>query len=264
MTITRMTLTPEKAAEWFSTVEPEKQRKFRDHHALKLAEIIRRGEWRTNNDMFMFDKDGRLANGQHRAAAIAKAGRSVSVVVAFDCEEDQIKVADQGGMPRRNDDALHYAGFTNTTNLSAIINTIKRDVENERFAPSAQEAVEFARKHMDSLDYALSLWRKCTESRCPVEPSIVAAVWFIASFVDPQGASSFAVALADGMPGERGDAVWMLLKRFKEDKERLAGKMSRHTKVALVIKAYQYWKAGKKPPFLRWSPGIGEEFPVIK
>jgi hypothetical protein len=264
MRIETVTLTPAKAAEWFGTVAPEKQRRFRDHHAVKLAEIIKRGEWRQNNDMFMFDANGCLANGQHRAAAIAKAGRTVSVVVAHDCTDEQIKVADQGGLPRRNEDALRYAGFDNTTNLAAIINTIKRDVENERFAPSAFEVVTFAKTHYDALVESLGYWRKCAASRCPVEPSIVAAVWFVAQQVDKRSADSFTTALSDGVPGDRGDAIWMLLRRFKEDKERFTGRMTRHVRVALVIKAYQFWKANKRPPFIRWSPGQGEEFPVIK
>ncbi len=264
MKIESLNLTPKKAAEWFSTVVPEKQRKFRDHHATKLAEGIKRGEWNQNNDMFMFDKHGCLANGQHRAAAIAEAGRTVPVVVAYDCTEDQIKVADQGGLPRRNGDALHYEGFSNTSNLAAIINTLIRDIECSRFAPSAAEAVAFCRKHHDKLAVAMTYWRKCGDSRCPIEPSIVCAVWFAASEIDEDSATSFATAIADGVPRQRGDAVWMVLKRFKEDKERNIGHMTRRIKVALVIKAYQYWKEGKRPPFLRFSPGQNEEFPVIK
>lgn len=263
MRIETVKLTPAKAAEWLLTVVPEKQRKFREHHAKKLAEIIRRGEWETNNDLFMFDTQSHLGNGQHRCAAIAKAGRTVTVNVAWDCTDKQIKVADQGGLPRDTSDALHYEGFANTRNMAAIINTIFRDVNNERFAPSATEAVVFAKKHIDALNKALTFWRKCNDSRCPVEPSIVCAVWFVAMQTNEHAANSFTNALSDGVPGARGDAIWMLMKRFKEDNERTIGRMNRHVRVALAIKAYQYWADGKRPPFLRWSPGAGEEFPVI-
>jgi len=259
-----VTLTPKLAAEWKATVKPDAQRKYRDHHALKLARAIERGEWTRNNDMFMFDKDGALVNGQHRCGAVMKANKSIVVTVAYDCTEDEIMHADQGGLPRRSDDALHYAGFAQDRNIAAIINTIQRDIEGERFAPSADQCIAFAVAHRDALYEANRYWYRGKQMRCPVEPSILCAVYFVAAQTDKAAAESFVTAVTDNVPKMRQDGAWHVIKRFKQNSEMLTGKMNRRTKVALVIKGYNAWKDGKTLPFLRWSPGQGEAFPEIK
>jgi len=260
----QVTLTPELAAEWKATVTTETQRKYRDHHALKLSRAIERGEWKQNNDMFMFDKNGALANGQHRCGAVIKAGKTIVIVVAYDCTEDEIKHADQGGLPRRSDDALHYAGFVQERNIAAIINTIHRDIEGDRFAPSADQCIAFAQANRAALYEANAYWYRGKETRCPVEPSILCAVYFVAAQTDKASAASFVTAVTDNVPRVRHDGAWHVIKRFKQNNEMLTGRMNRKTKVALVIKAYNAWKDGKTMPFLRWSPGQGESFPEIK
>ena len=257
-------ITPKMASEWLLTVTPEKQRAFRDMHAYKIKESIERGEWVQNNDMFMFDKSGVLVNGQHRAAAIAKAGRGVYATVAYDCSEDEWKQADQNLMVRGNADALHYAGICNATITAAIASAVMRDYENQKFTPSPTQCVEFAIKNSLKLDEAMRIVNRCKASKTYVNPSILAAVWFVADDYYPSEAKSFAYAVADKTPLSRGDAAWVLLKRCEEDGQRLTGKMTRKIKMAITIKAFLYWKDGKKPPFLRWSPGPNEEWPQIK
>jgi hypothetical protein len=256
-------LRPKLAQELIATISPDKQRKFRDHHALKLSRAIERGEWRQNNDMFMFGPNG-LGNGQHRCAAAIKANKSIVVTVAMGCTEDEIKQADQGGLPRRTDDILKYSGYTHATNLAAIINTTARDLERNRFTPSAVEALAIADANKESLYDSLQYWVRCAESRCPVEPSLVCAVHYVGKQVNREAADSFAVAVSDGTPARRGDPVWLLLKRFKENKERNMVRLDRSMKAALVVKAFNAWKDGKQIPWLRWSPATGEEFPEIK
>ena len=263
MKVETMKLTPSIAESWLESITNDKQRKFRDHHALKLARAMSRGEWQTNNDMFMHGPDG-LGNGQHRCAAVIKSKVPIDIVVAWNCTHDEIRRADQGGLKRGTSDALHYEGMQNTNNLAALINTIIRDCEKNRFAPSSEEAIKFARNNQEQLRSSLSYWNRCGGSRCPVEPSIVCAIHFIATQSGlPNEADRFAGAVADGVPQERGDAVWMLLKRFKDNKERISGRISRSLKCALAIKAFNYWIAGMKPPFLRFSPGRKEEWPSV-
>jgi uncharacterized membrane protein len=257
-------ITPAMAEQWFLTVLPEKQRTFRDRHACEIRDAILRGEWVQNNDMFMFDTDGCLVNGQHRAAAIAKAGRSVTATVAYDCTEKEWKQADQKIMPRSNSDALHYAGITNASNKSAIAAAILRDYAGGWITPSSNQCVEFVLKHGSKFDEAQKIVNRCKVSGTYVNPSILAAVWFVASENYPEIANSFAYAVADKTPGQRGDAAWSLLKRFEDDRKRITGKMSRPVKMAITIKAFNYWNKGTHPPFLRWSPGQNEEWPQIK
>jgi len=262
MKIEEMILTPKIAQAWWNTVTEETQRKFREHHALRLAAVISRGEWQRNNDMFMHSEKGNLGNGQHRCAAVVRAGKSVPIVVAWGCTDAQIMTVDQGGLPRSSSDALHYVGFANTTNMAAIINTIHRDYLGKQFVPSAKECISFAKQNSEKLEQGLALWGKCCRSRCPLEPAILASLLFLAS--DNTKASKFCEHIADGVTLRKNSPINLLLKKLAENKESKIGKLLRRNKAALTIIAYQNFVAGKEEmPFLRWSPGANQEFPTV-
>jgi len=263
MRIETMILTPQIAEQWLKTVDKDKQRAFRKHHAVAIAAAIKRGEWQMNNDMFMHGPHG-LGNGQHRTASCVIAGVPIPIVVAWDCTEAEILAADQGRLTRNNADALRYEGFRNTNNLAAIINTLHKDINRKRFAPTHNEAIMFARLHQTELERSAKYWHRACDSHCPVPPSIICAVHFAARSAGHNAAESFADAVADMIPKQRGDAVWLLLKRFKEDRENRHNHMSRQLKVALTIIAYNHWRDDKKPKILRWSPGAKQPFPEIK
>ncbi len=260
MKIAVVELTPKLAMEWQEKVNPEKQRKFRPSHAQKLAGAMSRNEFTMNNDMFMFGKNG-LENGQHRCAAVIKSGKTISVVVATDCSEDEIKHADQGGLPRKTADFLHYSGVENSVHLTAIMNLVKCEFNQDRFTLTADEAAKFYENNKDCLRACLYLWGRAASSGCPVEPSMICALHFMAS--DKVKASEFCERVSDCVTTAKKDPIWHLLKRFRDSRENISGKMTRDLKVAILIKAYQLFLTGQEIPFLRWSPGQNEQFPIV-
>ena len=258
MQITTRVVTPQIAAEWIQTIEEGRQRKMRMAHVTRLAGIIERGEWSANNDMIMLDIDGRLINGQHRCAAIVKANRPVSAVVALGCDPNLYKVIDHGTAPRHNADALHVAGYSSYLNIAAIINTIYRDIKGKNI-PSATEAIEFAQANKQKLLDAHAWWRRCVESKSPIEPSIVCALWFFAVAQYPIDANNFCAAIADSACA-KGDAAWVLLKRFREDRASVS-RLPRRVKMALAVRAFRSWRMESSPRFLRWN--TSEPFPAL-
>jgi hypothetical protein len=191
------------------------------------------------------------------------AGISVPVVVAFDCSESEVKKADQGALPRKNDDALHYAGVGNSRTLSALVTAILKDFEQGRFVPSAEECVSFVLENQHRLEESMRYGHKAKDAKSPVEPALLSALHYLAAQNNKEKADEFCGLLADGISRKRGDAAWLLLRRLKETKEKMGGMITRHTKVALMIKAYKLFLTGQESPFLRWSPGQNEEFPVV-
>ena len=73
-----VTVTPEMAERWLSNNPLNRQ--IRAEHVEELAERIRRGEWKPNPPVEVFDT-GRLWNGQHRLSAIVRTGCTVQMKV---------------------------------------------------------------------------------------------------------------------------------------------------------------------------------------
>lgn len=49
------------------------------------------GKWRLNGKVIIFDKNGRLLNGQHRLAAVVQSGVSLTTVVIRGVEPDVLE-----------------------------------------------------------------------------------------------------------------------------------------------------------------------------
>jgi hypothetical protein len=77
----------------------------------QLAGQIQRGEWQLTHQGIAFDEDGVLIDGQHRLAAIVKAGLTVRLTVAHGVRRTASTVMDTG-RKRTGRDALALAGET--------------------------------------------------------------------------------------------------------------------------------------------------------
>jgi len=110
----QMQITPEHATEMLK--RNTSNRSMRPGHVEDLASAIRRGEWATTHQGIAFAVDGTLVDGQHRLAAIAKAGVAVNCVVTYGLNRDSYRVIDCGkvrtiadrlGMDRLTSDVAH-------------------------------------------------------------------------------------------------------------------------------------------------------------
>lgn len=79
-----ITITPEMAQEWLN--RNFNNRRIQDHRVSVIANDIKNGKWAITGDTIKLSKNGELIDGQHRLAAIVKAGISVSAFVATGIE----------------------------------------------------------------------------------------------------------------------------------------------------------------------------------
>jgi hypothetical protein len=74
------TITPEWAAKTLAE-KNTRNRPISRPHVEALANEIRRGAWQVNGDTIKLSPDGQLIDGQHRLAAVVKAGVSIQSFV---------------------------------------------------------------------------------------------------------------------------------------------------------------------------------------
>ncbi|MBU6529746.1 hypothetical protein HZS56_01190 [Streptomyces sp. A108] len=111
-------VSPELAAEWLT--RNTSNRPLSKSAVQQLAGRIQRGEWQLTHQGIAFDEDGVLIDGQHRLAAITKAGATVPLTVTHGVPRSSFTVMDTG-RKRTGRDALALVGEANSTHLAAAL-----------------------------------------------------------------------------------------------------------------------------------------------
>lgn len=96
MQIQFQTITPEHAADLLAKHNPS-NRRLDNRHAQFLAQEMERGTFRPDNgDSIRIDTNGDILDGQHRLAAIIKAGKPVEMLVVSDVDRETFATIDTG------------------------------------------------------------------------------------------------------------------------------------------------------------------------
>lgn len=103
-----MKITPEIAAEWLADKWPE-QRAVRQNYVKRLASDMSTGRWKLSPDALLRVK-GKLANGQHRLAAVIASGKS-QTFIAMETNDDEIYKVLDAGLRRTVGDGLPQIAY---------------------------------------------------------------------------------------------------------------------------------------------------------
>src|SRR6185295_11746401 len=79
VTISKEIVTPERALQWLTNMSIN--RTLRQNQVDKIKEDILNGDWEFDGQPFRFSNEGKMLDGQHRAHAIIKAGKSVPSII---------------------------------------------------------------------------------------------------------------------------------------------------------------------------------------
>ncbi len=94
MKCVREKITKRKAVEMLK--RNEGNRPIRRSRVTKLAEAMRRGEWKFNGESIKVNCDGRIADGQHRLEAVVESGVTIDTLVVRGLPADCFDTMDQG------------------------------------------------------------------------------------------------------------------------------------------------------------------------
>ena len=88
------TITPERAAHYLKR-NVDNYRKISKSKVALYAQEMKAGKWQLNGESIVFDRDGKLKNGQHRLAAVIVAGVPIQMTVVKGVE-DKTNIFDVG------------------------------------------------------------------------------------------------------------------------------------------------------------------------
>jgi len=250
--------------------EQPENRPLRDSKAERFAADIKSNRWLQNGEPIILDDDAKLLDGQGRCRAIVIAGKAIESYVVFGIPR-KFFVSVDTGQNRSGADTLALGGTANYAIAAAVCRLAIR-----AGLPSGSSSTipnwklnDFARKNKDRLVNAFDVLGPVLH-QSPLIPSILLYVYMEAHEINPTKARDFAlgVAVGEGLPA--GSPMLVLRNRMialRGDAHKMLG----YEKLALTIKAWNAFVAGKKISLLKWTSvkslkkgsGRGEVFPSI-
>jgi hypothetical protein len=239
----------------------DRNRKLRRFSADRYADDMREGKWILNGETIKWSIHGRLLDGQNRLMGCVLAKTPFMSWVTFGLSDDAFDTIDIGGV-RTGADILGIGGEKNTVGLTALLALLwlddKGEVEHVGKTPPKHELADILAKHPDARE-AAALCKYRFRMKF-LQPRIVAFCLCKFSRIDFAAAHKFFEDLKEGSGLEHGDPVLVLRNRLMVQR-----KLPVDEVLAIVIKAWNARRMGKKVSFLRWAGGdaVGEKFPTI-
>ena len=149
-------ITPDYAKEILAT-RNSVNRRLNPMRVDTLVQIILSDQWQITHQGVAFDIEGNLVDGQHRLAAIAKAGVPVKILVSYNLESESRLIVDSGA-PRTLGNRITLAGYEDISSKSIAVARILEYgvIAASQKSLSAEEAVRIVTKYHPAIKFALS------------------------------------------------------------------------------------------------------------
>lgn len=259
------TVTPELALQMLERHGPN--RRVHPQRVDQYARDMKRGAWKENGETIKLDAEGRLVDGQHRLNAVVESGVPVRMAVAFNVPSDAMLTIDTG-RPRGFADVTSIQGETNAIVLASVARWIfkyETDAMQQSESISHSELGDVLNRHPRLRDSVHAV--VCIKNRV-APPAPLAFVHYMAGRTAGSAlADAFLFRVANGTDESgtglpAGSPAFIL-------RERLIGQRMVKSKlptievVALMIRAWLYFRAGRTIKTLRWRAkgSAAEEFP---
>ena len=220
---------------------------------------IRAGQWRVNAATIAISIDGELLDGQHRLYAVIETGIAIDCWVITGLETEAFDTIDSGA-PRSGSDVLAIKGEKNYTILAAALRLLLA-------YPSRQWKASFSTHEINAALADHPHIRDFTTvphaARVLMRPALLCFLMYLCAQHYPEQAQQFFEALIEGAGLERGNPVLLLRERLLRNNANKA-KLPYGEIIALTIKAFNAYVAGRKMGVLKYNSIQGEQFPEIE
>lgn len=236
------------------------------------AQAMLNGEWRLTHQGIAFNTDGHLQDGQHRLQAVIDSNTPQQFLVYKNMPIDNFSVIDSG-RGRKSTDVLYLDGVTNPIQKSTIARfVILKTLYGMGSAIASGGSIMLSNEairrfvndnaaKMDEVSALTEVWyRKFPKN---LEVRLIGGLYWLFSEVNKKKAKYFFDALVGGA-GLAETSPILLLRNILISDSLTKKKMPRTEKVALVIKAWNYYLAGRELSSLRWSKKVDKNFPEIQ
>lgn len=267
----RMTIPPELAQEWVEK-RNGRNRDFIENHAVKLGCDMLDGRWIYNGAPITFSRDGVLTDGQHRLAACSMSKVPLDALVVFGLNPDVILVTDIGKARTTGSQAKLYgvSAYNFASATARLLIAYDQHGAPKCFQgicqPTKTRTMEFVLEDWGDGKGPRRLQSASTATgtigtRLGIPGSILGMCHVLFSRQSETRADIFYEHLSSGTGIEKDNPIYHFRERMIANKGAKA-KLQRKEIVALIFKAWVFYRDGKKCRALRWQDKT-EDFPAI-
>lgn len=245
-------------------------RPLRSRAVEKFAATMKEGRWQLTHQGVAMSESNVLLDGQHKLAAILRAGVSVPMFVTTGLPDSTFSVIDVGTR-RTVSDTLQTAGFPNYSNLAAALRVLyifeqMPDTlmwQGGKTVVSNDVILDMAEKHSEADEWILAGMRVSKAIHTP-PAAMCGALLILAQFAPPKKVHEFAKGLAEGENLAAGNPIlvcrnWLLRRRLLAAGRRGA-EYDMRTSVGILVKAWNRWNEGETVQKIRFA--YNEPFPI--
>lgn len=246
---------PTTAARWL-------EKNIANNRPLKRAKIagyvrdMRGGGWHMNGETLKFNNQGFLIDGQNRLTAVIESGVTVAFAVVHGVDPEALKTIDTGS-GRSFADHLRIVERDNSKTLAAVIRRVVmwetgNPTNTGKGSPTPGEMEQFL-ADFPEIEFS-ALVASSLRQRCMLPASIIGLCHFLFARIDPEQAMWFLERTGDGdsLPAQHPIAAL----RERLIRMRITGGRIQETEaLALVIKAWNAFRAGESRTKLQMPPG---------
>lgn len=262
-----VTITPELAREWLK--RNTRNRRLDPHKINVLAGAMERGEWVENGDAIRFSVSGILLDGQHRLAAVDKTRVSIRGLIVENLPDEAQDTVDTGAK-RSFAAVLQIKGVKDQAAVAALARKIfdyeHQQLRNPGNPPTHAQLQVVVDNHEPSMRDSLRV-AAAVRRQLPIPGQMLGLAHWLFNQIDEDDCEFFFDRLRDGQGLVDGDPILALRKAVLADVARGPRQTYRRIHVlALLIKAWNFFRAGEQVPYLQWRQGgrAPEEFPEPK
>lgn len=262
--VTIETITPEDAERYLAS--NNNVRRLRPSAVGRYAADMGAGRWYCGTSVIGFDQDDNLRCGQHRLTACVESGMPFTTIVSRGLVQEAIDNDDQG-LKRTTGDVLRSKGEVNTQALASVIANAWRWDQGlmlHSTAPTQRQVDEYLEAN-PTLREATAAAQPLLGAPLAARVSAVGPFIFRIRQIEPEFAEAFVHGLHTGADLSENDPILRLRQYYLAKRGSQYGRPSRQHELALNIKSWNAWLAGRPVKALRWGRGASgqEDFPLI-
>ena len=227
------------------------------------ADAMKRGEWKLIHQGIAFYRDGKIADGQHRLAAVAISAQKFVMFPNFgDGDVDAIDV----GKVRSAGDAVQLLGFEEPllkATVSKVVMGYEHEVQNgQKLNPTVIQVEQFVSENDEVIGDAVRMARqisdKCAEPCLTLKKCAAAILLLLRGGYSANLAGGFVSAVQLGIADSEGAPAALLSKKFLKAKhsERRVNRINQREMLAMICKGASLHVQGKTvtDSAVKWNP----------
>lgn len=257
-TVQFIEVTPDMAEKWL-TENNVGNRRISQSTVDRYAIDMSLGLWRQRTgEPLIFDRNGRLQQGQHRLAALVRSGSTLTFMVVYNADPDDFAVLDQG-KKRLASDILGMQGLPNAKLVASISRVTLLLIEHpaDYWAGvkdvTQQRIIAWASQHEAHALWATQVAGQARANALVPESQYGAVALYVRLHSQSMaGWNDFHQRVVSGEMLKDGDPEFAL-RRWALNRKAISGSSSSQANTAIIAKAWNAYAKDKVVRTLMWK-----------